>query len=191
MIILVAQREPGDDHRGFANTTDRWLCNCEQNRQLSTSVAGSKPQPQSLKQSAGQLSPYIGIVFAAHNDEDFDAMSLVAARRPPRSNANVDPLFLFSLEPADETHRAGSANFSAAEKRRHRRCGRFRARSRLRETTTAGAARTNVCPRGALNKEMSMSSDLSDVYHNHASRNAFSSAGPTTRGNPPLSRTRR
>jgi 3-hydroxypropanoate dehydrogenase len=114
-------------------------------------------------------------VFAAHNDEDFDAMSLVAARRPPRSNANVDPLFLFSLEPADETHRAGSA-ISAAEKRRHRRCGRFRARSRLRETTTAGAARTNVCPRGALNKEMSMSSDLSDVLHNHALETLFLSA---------------
>jgi hypothetical protein len=38
-------------------------------------------------------SPYIGIVFAAHNDEDFGAMSLVAVRRPPRSNVNVDPLF--------------------------------------------------------------------------------------------------
>src|ERR1700716_2245052 len=85
----------GDDHRGFANATDRWLCNCEQNRQPSAS-GGDRNRSLTPLKRLRTTSPYIGIVFAAHNDEDFGAKSHVAARRPPRSNANVDLLFLFS-----------------------------------------------------------------------------------------------
>jgi hypothetical protein len=102
------KNEPGDDHYGSANTTDRRLCNCEQNRQPNASVGDRNCSLTSLKRLQ-TISPYIGIVFAAHHDEDFGAMSLVAALRPPRSNANVDPCFCFRLGPA--RGRAPTAEF--------------------------------------------------------------------------------